>query len=68
MNIKKNDIVELEITGLTAEGSGVGRAENIAVFVPASAVGDKLRVQILKTAKTYAFGKIERILDRKSVV
>lgn len=62
MNIKKNDIVELEITGLTAEGSGVGRAENLAVFVPASAVGDKLSVRILKTAKTYAFGKIERIL------
>jgi 23S rRNA (uracil1939-C5)-methyltransferase len=63
MNIKKNDIVELEITGLTAEGSGVGRTDNIAVFVPAAAVGDKLRVRILKTAKTYAFGKTEQILS-----
>ena len=62
MELKKNDIVEMEITGLTAEGSGVGRAENIAVFVPSAAVGDRLRVRILKTAKTYAFGKIERIL------
>lgn len=63
MNINKNDIVTMEITGLTAEGSGVGRVDNLAVFVPAAAVGDRLRVQILKTAKTYAFGKIQQILE-----
>ena len=41
----------------------MGRVDNIAIFVPLSAVGDKLRVKILKTAKTYAFGKIEQILE-----
>ena len=34
--IKKNDVVQLEITGMTAEGWGVGRCEEIAVFVPVS--------------------------------
>lgn len=63
MLLKKNEIVEIEITGMTAEGSGVGRAEGIAVFVPGAAVGDRLRVRILKTAKTYAFGRIEEILE-----
>ncbi|MBE6822643.1 MAG: 23S rRNA (uracil(1939)-C(5))-methyltransferase RlmD [Ruminococcaceae bacterium] len=63
MQLKKNDSIELEITGYTAEGSGVGRYENIAVFVPLAAVGDRLRVKILKTAKTYAFGKLEQILS-----
>lgn len=63
MNLKKNDIVELEITSVTADGSGVGKTEDgIAVFVPLSAVGDKLRVRILKVKKTYAFGKIEEII------
>lgn len=62
MTVQKNDTVEIEITGITAEGSGVGRSEGMAVFVPGAAVGDKLLVKILKTAKTYAFGKIERIL------
>ena len=28
--IKKNDVVQLEITGMTAEGCGVGRCEEIA--------------------------------------
>lgn len=57
----KNDILPLEITGYTAEGSGVGRADGAAIFVPGAAVGDKLLVRILKTAKTYAYGKIESI-------
>ena len=60
--IKKNDIIELEITDYTDKGFGVGRYEGIAVFVPLSAIGDRLRVKILKLKKTYAFGKIEEIL------
>ncbi|MFR8002269.1 MAG: 23S rRNA (uracil(1939)-C(5))-methyltransferase RlmD [Hydrogeniiclostridium sp.] len=75
--VKKNDSIELFITGYTAEGSGVGRffpeentGENslpdkeggIAVFVPGAAKGDRLRVRIVKTAKTYAFGRLEEIL------
>ena len=63
MNIGKNDIVDLEITGYTADGSGVGRYNGIAVFVPLAAAGDKIKVKILKTAKTYAFGKIEKIVS-----
>lgn len=61
--LRKNDIIPLTITSATAEGSGVGRtADGMAVFVPLSAIGDMLRVRILKVKKTYAFGKIEEIL------
>ena len=30
---EKNDVVELEITGITSEGNGVGRVEGMAIFV-----------------------------------
>ena len=40
--LSKNDIITLEIVDLTAEAMGVGRHEGMAVFVPMSAVGDKL--------------------------
>ncbi|MCI1965080.1 MAG: 23S rRNA (uracil(1939)-C(5))-methyltransferase RlmD [Oscillospiraceae bacterium] len=63
MELKKNQMIELDITGYTAEGSGVGRYDGIAVFVPMAAAGDRLSVKILKTAKRYAFGKVERILS-----
>lgn len=62
MDLTKNQIIPLEITGYTAEGSGVGRYRGIAVFVPLAAAGDQLEVKILKVAKTYAYGKIEKIV------
>lgn len=63
LKLKKNDVIELEITGYTAEGNGVGRARGeLAVFVPGAAAGDRLLVRIVKLAKNYAFGKIEEIL------
>ena len=61
MELQKNQTVKLEITGYTAEGSGVGHSNGIAVFVPLAAAGDVLECKILKTAKTYAFGRIEKI-------
>lgn len=60
--MKKNDVVVLNITDLTDEGSGVGKYEGIVVFVPSAAVGDTLKVKILKVKKSYAFGKIEEII------
>lgn len=59
----KNDIIPLKITALSSEGSGIGRYDGIAVFVPFSAVGDKLLVHILKVKKNYAYGKIHEIIS-----
>ena len=58
---RKNEVHTLSITGYTAEGRGVGRLLGAAVFVPGAALGDTLNVRILKTEKTYAYGKIEGI-------
>lgn len=60
--MKKNDLVTLSVTGMSAEGNGVGRAENTVVFVPGAAVGDLLSVRIVKVLKNYCFGKIAEIL------
>ena len=60
--MKKNEIVRLTITGMTNEGNGVGRFEEMAVFVPATAVGDVLDVKIVKVLKSYAFGIVDKII------
>lgn len=61
--MNKNDIIKLKITSMTAQGSGVGKSEDgIVVFVPFSAIGDMLEVRILKVKKTYAYGKVEKII------
>ncbi|MEE0945237.1 MAG: 23S rRNA (uracil(1939)-C(5))-methyltransferase RlmD [Acutalibacteraceae bacterium] len=61
--MQKNDEIILDITDVTAEGNGVGKYDSLAVFVPQSAVGDKLKVRILKVKKNYCFGKIIEVLE-----
>ncbi len=60
--LEKNQDIEIEITGITTEGSGVGHYDGVAVFVPNTAVGDVIECHIIKTKKNYAVGKIKSIL------
>ncbi|MCH5198308.1 MAG: 23S rRNA (uracil(1939)-C(5))-methyltransferase RlmD [Oscillospiraceae bacterium] len=60
--LKKNQVIELEITGVTSEGSGVGHFSGMAVFVSGAASGDRLECVIIKAKKNYAIGKIQKIL------
>lgn len=57
----KNQIIPLEITGMTAEGQGVGHFCGLAVFVAQAAQGDVLDVRIVKVQKSLAYGIIEQI-------
>ncbi|MCL2069198.1 MAG: 23S rRNA (uracil(1939)-C(5))-methyltransferase RlmD [Oscillospiraceae bacterium] len=63
MNLKKNQIVLLDITGMSHEGDGIGRhRDGMAVFVPMSAPGDRLSVRIAKVLSNRAYGIIEEII------
>ena len=65
--LKKNEIVKLEITGMTNEGNGVGRYNEIAVFVPFTAVGDVISCKIVKVSKSYCYGIAERFISEAEV-
>ncbi|MFR1808727.1 MAG: class I SAM-dependent RNA methyltransferase, partial [Pygmaiobacter massiliensis] len=58
----KNDSIQLEITGLSSDGSGIGRHQGMAVFVPFTAPGDVAEVRIVKVMKSYAFGILTRLI------
>lgn len=60
--MQKNEIYTVKIEDLTAEGNGVCHIDGMAVFVPETAVGDELKVRIVKVLKNYAFGIIEEII------
>ena len=60
--LKKNDRINLNIESCSSNGSGVGHYEGMAVFVPATAVGDEITAHILKAKKTYAYAKVESVL------
>ncbi len=60
---EKNQVCNAEITALTSEGSGVCRVDGMAVFVPDTAVGDKIKVKIVKVLTSYAYGIVEEITE-----
>lgn len=63
MNVKKNDIIELEITDLNNLGCGVGKtADGVVVFVKGAVTGDRIRAKIIKTASSFLVGRIEEII------
>lgn len=61
--MKKNDIITLSITDISHDGSGIGKYEGMAVFVPLTVVGDVVSARILKVKKNYAFAKFQEIIS-----
>ena len=53
---------DVSIDRIAAGGDGIGRANDLVVFVPRSAPGDRLRVR-LETKKRFARGTIEEVLE-----
>ncbi|MBQ2848098.1 MAG: 23S rRNA (uracil(1939)-C(5))-methyltransferase RlmD [Clostridia bacterium] len=62
MELKKNDRINLKIESCSSNGSGVGRHNGMAIFVPATAVGDEITAHVLKVKKNYAFAKVESVI------
>ncbi len=64
MSLQKNQDIQLNIEGYTAEGNGVGHYNGQAVFVSGAAKGDTIIAHIIKAKKTYAVGIIKQILKK----
>ncbi len=55
-------MIEIEINGLGVNGEGVGRGDNLTVFVEGALPGEKVSAEIIDTKKNYAVGKLIKIL------
>ena len=62
--LEKGKIYEAVICDYTAEGQGVAKIDGCAVFVPNAIVGETCLVRIEKAQKTWAAGKITRLLEK----
>lgn len=60
---KKNDELILDIEDLGTEGEGIGKIQGYTLFVKDALVGDKVRVKIMKTKKSYAYAKLLEIIE-----
>lgn len=62
--MKKNETVELTITGYGTDGEGVARTEDgQVVFVKGALKGERCRVKLMKVGKTAAWGRLNEVLE-----
>ena len=67
-DIKKNDILELDITAVSNLGYGVGRtADGKVVFTPGTVTGEHVEIKIIKITKGYLVGKLMRVISESKL-
>ena len=52
---------DVEILDVAAEGNALARVDEMVVFVPFGAPGDRVDIKIEKKKKSYAQGRIEKM-------
>lgn len=60
--IQKNKSYEAVVEDLTLEGNGLCRVDGFAVFVPMTAVGDRIRFKAVKVQKNVGYGILEQVI------
>ncbi len=66
--MKKNELFELTIEDMSKDGEGIGHLrdhekDGLTVFVKDTAPGDRVLARMLKEKKSYAYGRLERIIE-----
>ena len=67
MEIKKNEIYEVEIIDNGCNGEGIAKIDGFTVFVPNVIKGEKVEIKILKVLSSHAFGKILEIISKSKI-
>jgi len=62
MKFKKGAEIELEIESAAYKGKGIAKVDGLAVFVPNTAPGDRIKARIVKKKKNYCEGKLLEVL------
>ena len=63
MKIDAGNEYELTIESISSDGNGVGHIGAMAVFVPFTAAGDRVRVRVTTVKKSYAVAETVEILE-----
>ena len=56
--LKKDTLIELDITDVNNLGNGVGRIDGRVVFVRGAIGGERVRAKVIKVNKSFAVAKL----------
>ncbi|MDY6351753.1 MAG: 23S rRNA (uracil(1939)-C(5))-methyltransferase RlmD [Lachnospiraceae bacterium] len=60
--MNKNDVFELDITGLGKGGEGIGHFNGMTFFVSGALPGDRVLAHATKLKKTYGYARVEKLI------
>jgi len=61
--LQKNELIEVVVTAVSHQGSGIARHEGMAVFIPFTAIGDRLVARVVKVQRSLAHAIIHKLLE-----
>ena len=64
--LRKNMLIEADITGYTHEGHGVCRVDGRAVFVPRTLPGERWLIRLVRVSRTAVWGRAEELRSAPS--
>ena len=60
--LKKDDVIELDVTDVNNLGNGVGRVDSRVVFIRGAVSGERVKAKVIKTNKSFAVAKLIEVL------
>lgn len=63
MIVNKNDEVIIDIEDIGSDGEGIGKYQGYTIFVKNAIVGDRIRTKLIKSKKSYGYGRLMEIID-----
>ncbi len=63
MQLKKNDLINLTIEDMSADGEGIGKVDGFTFFVKDAIIGDSIVARVTKLKKTYGYARLEKIME-----
>ena len=63
-DIKKNQIINTDITDLTDLGFGVGRVGGVVIFISDTVPGDVVEARVIKVNSSYLVGRVEKFIKK----
>ena len=61
--VKKNEVYIVDIIDNGCEGEGIAKINNYTIFIPGAIKDEKIKILIVKTTSSHAFGKILEIME-----
>lgn len=62
--VKKNEEYIVDIIDNGFQGEGIAKIDGYTIFVPNAIKGERVKILILKTTTSHAFGKIVEIIEK----